>query len=535
MESTIAPSIILIQLYGPMQPPDAEPLSIEVLAAATLDHCSEARIEILTLSTRDDAKSTQQIIDRIRDQMPNLIGISIPQSTLYLAFNLIRAITQLDTKSHIVIGHALPTHSPDIFLDDFPDLIIVRGWGEDSFVELVKHYTMNSPNLDDIPNLCYLQDAQLHMTPLQWSSKIFKPIRSKPALYFPRLEASRGCQHDICTFCTRAPRNNKHNLTWYRRPVDAVLQDIADIKAKGKKYFTFADEDFIGQDIKGAQKIAEGLLKVGELQFSLSIRADNVFNPLGTYAENEQRRRLFETLRKAGLYLVYIGVESLSDSQLKRYGKGITAEDSIRAVREIQRLGVGLEMGFILFDPLTNKSELIENIERLDQSGLWANVGQLFNCLRAQKDTPYMRLLIMSELIDQYHPNTMSYDYRYSDPLIGEIATFCRTWLGEFDPIYLLARNIERTSESSGVYAHFVFSTRSLLFRLLRKILNVQIIQNQRVDQEILSFFGIEREGLVRNLYRYLASKSELTETERTLKQECELFLAHRGYGSCTL
>jgi radical SAM superfamily enzyme YgiQ (UPF0313 family) len=59
------------------------------------------------------------------------------------------------------------------------------------------------------------------------------------------------------------------------------------------------------------------------MQFSLSLRVDNVYNPKESDTLTLRRLNLFRLLKEAGLSLVYFGVESLSDTQLKRYGKGV--------------------------------------------------------------------------------------------------------------------------------------------------------------------------------------------------------------------
>jgi radical SAM superfamily enzyme YgiQ (UPF0313 family) len=530
MDNIASDCVILVQLYGELQPPDAEPLSIELLASAMVNHLPFVQIELRTLSITERDAGIQQIIDLAFIKKPVAIGISVPQSTFNLAVDLIKGIYQTNMEIQVILGHALPTHSPDFFLQIFPNAIIVRGWGEESFAKLVEHCITRAINLHEIPNLCYLRDGELHFSPPKWPSESAMPIRVSPDRYFSRVESSRGCHHDVCTFCTRQPRDRKSKVIWRRRPISDTLDDIRNLKSEGMQFFTFADEDFVGNDLVGAQKIVDGLAQIGGLNFTLSVRADNVFNPHGTFAENEQRRRLFESLREAGLYLVFVGVESLSDTQLKRYGKGVTANQSIEAVRIIQRLGIGLEMGYILFDPLLTKSELIENIKRLDQSGLWSNVGYLYNRLRPQKESPYMQLLVMSELIGEYDPNTMSYGLLFTDSLVGEIAQSCDNWFTEFLQIFALARNIERNSASSGAYARFVFSVRSLQFRLLRALVQLRISENQIFNIQSLSPYSAERDGLVRNLYSHLATKSDLTSTEFALKRECELFMDNQAY-----
>jgi hypothetical protein len=523
--ATPPPQILLIQLYGVMQPPSSEPLSIEVLGRAILDNINNVEVIFEKASSRKTPLDLERILKIVTQKSPVVIGISIPQSTLLLAFELINEIYHLQPYIKIVLGHSLPTYSFETFLDVFPNIIIVRGWGEDAFVDLAKFYLSGSPSIDTIPNLCYLQNNEIQLTPIRWPKKIPHPIRLDSSAYYSRVESSRGCHHDVCTFCTRPPINKDIDLTWNRRNISDVLLDIQELKDKGIHFFTFTDEDFVGSDLNGACKIADGIKSIGGLQFSLSLRADHVFNPFGSVTENELRKRLISKLRDAGLYLIFIGVESLSNSQLKRYGKGTLAEDNIRSLQLIQQTGIEMEIGFILFDPLLTKIELQENIDRLDRYGLWVHVGQLINNLRPQKGAVYTHMLVKSELTGKYNPDIMSYEFSFADPIIAEIMHLCRNWLEEFDPIYILARHIQRTTDASGVYTRFLFHTRSILFRLLRLSIEARIYQNSQLTDDLLGPFNAEREGLIRHLLSYLQSFSHFDETETSLMHECQKFL----------
>ncbi len=521
------PSVLLIQLYGSMQPPDAEPLSVEVLAAAILNKYPFCHVVTITIKKQEDiSQINSEIINTLLSQV---IGISVPQSTFDLSFLVIEAIYRTNPDANIILGHALPTHSPDYFLRIFPKLLIVRGWGEESFVQLIEYYCAEIGSIENIPNLCYLKNGRLFFTHIKWPSTIVNPIRYAPELFFPRVEGSRGCHHDVCTFCTRQPRNKKLEPSWRRRKISEIIEDISEIKSKGKYMFTFTDEDFIGDDLVGAQSIAKELQSIKNIHFSISVRIDNIINPLDTETDKKQRRRVFELLRKAGLNLVFLGVESLSNSQLKRYNKHVTSELCIRSIGEIQSLGIGFEMGFILFDPLLTENELSENIQVIEETGLWANIGNIFNYLRPQKDSAYVDLLNKSKLSGIYNPNTLSYDSSFLYDVIGKIFQQGNSWIREFDPIYLLARNIARNEYANGQYLHFVLVYRSLTFRYLRFLSKTNGVLTEVDSQEKLQFFNVERNTLIRNLYQAILRKernTRLTETELVLKIECSSFLS---------
>jgi anaerobic magnesium-protoporphyrin IX monomethyl ester cyclase len=75
-------------------------------------------------------------------------------------------------------------------------------------------------------------------------------------------------------------------------------------------------------------------------------------------------RELFIRMREAGLYLVYMGLESGSEQGLETLHKQITVEQNYRAVNLLKDIGLMFEYGFMLLDP----SSTFEQFERTSRS-----------------------------------------------------------------------------------------------------------------------------------------------------------------------
>ena len=342
-------TIELISLFGSMQPLNAEPLAVEVLAGAIKNEFKELVVtEFNDLVEEKDPDGSQLANKLIMRSDIDIIGISIPQSTYHLALNFLTQLKHEKIHALILLGHALPTHSPELFLEKFPDVVIVRGWGEETVCGIIKQYRRGDLNFAILPNLVFKKNEQLQHTQIRWPQSVPSPLRAAPKRYFARIKSSRGCHYDVCTFCTRQPRT-QNEPGWFRFPVDHVLQQVEHIKSEGVTNFTFADEDFVGHDLEGAIKITHGLREIGGMKFSLSLRADNVLNPGESKNVAQRRLELFRELKKAGLSLTYLGIESLSDTQLRRYGKGITATKSIRSVNLLLQTGISVESGIHSF------------------------------------------------------------------------------------------------------------------------------------------------------------------------------------------
>ena len=258
------------------------------------------------------------------------------------------------------------------------------------------------------------------------------------------------------------------------------------------------------------------------MQFSLSLRVDNVYNPGEADEVNMRRINLFHLLKEAGLSLVYLGVESLSDTQLKRYGKGVRAIDSIKAVETIEAIGIPMELGYILFDPLLTSSELQENVAWLTSRSFSQYIGQLFNNLRVQRDSSFVNLLKSRGLLGNYNPDTIEYSYEYQNQFIAEIASICLMWKDEIDEVYSLARNIQRTEFNNSYCGNFVREMRFLDLHVLEYLIKSYEVSNIiKLD----TTFEKNRFYLVKSLKQGLLSLQFCSSSMRLLVTATNSFL----------
>ena len=120
--------------------------------------------------------------------------------------------------------------------------------------------------------------------------------------------------------------------------------------------FLFQDDDFPLAGRPGQRFVAqftEELRRRGLHQrciWKISCRTE--------YVEPE----LFTALRDAGLYLVYMGLESGSAESLAVLNKRTTVETNLRAVETLKSLRILVEYGFMLFDPSTTFASIRENV-----------------------------------------------------------------------------------------------------------------------------------------------------------------------------
>ena len=76
---------------------------------------------------------------------------------------------------------------------------------------------------------------------------------------------------------------------------------------------------------------------------------------------------LFSKLRDAGLFLVYMGIESGIEQGLKMLHKQMTVEQNLAAVQTLKEPGFDFSYGFMLFDPSSTFESVRENLNFLRQ------------------------------------------------------------------------------------------------------------------------------------------------------------------------
>jgi radical SAM superfamily enzyme YgiQ (UPF0313 family) len=165
------------------------------------------------------------------------------------------------------------------------------------------------------------------------------------------LEASRHC-YGNCIFCGgNVYRHQNGGGISRAKSADRIYDEINYVvKEHNVRFFAFQDDNFFYDGNEGyrrAEKLADLLIgQKTRIRFSIQCRASDI------------SQDLFGYLKKAGLYKVFIGLESGSQDVLDRYNKGTTVNDNEKAINILENEGVRCQPGYILFDPYTTKKEL---------------------------------------------------------------------------------------------------------------------------------------------------------------------------------
>ena len=148
------------------------------------------------------------------------------------------------------------------------------------------------------------------------------------------LQVTLGCSHNKCTFC-----GTYADKTFRSRPLEEVFEDIESVKpyAGHVTRVFLADGDAM---VVSQSHLLEVLDKLNESFPNLQ--------RVGIYANArdiiKRPPSQLEELRKRGLGIAYLGLESGSDEVLKEVNKGATARELVEAVRAAQAAGIKMSV-----------------------------------------------------------------------------------------------------------------------------------------------------------------------------------------------
>jgi radical SAM superfamily enzyme YgiQ (UPF0313 family) len=327
------------------------PLGVGFLGTILKEQGHEVRIFDQNAEGANDA-ALQKLVS---DFQPAVVGFSVITPNYPVARLQLRALKLDHPDLPIVAGGIHASMFPEDLVADGADAVVL-GEGESVICELLACLTEDrEPN--QVNGIVYRnRDGSIVRTPgwSQTSSLDELPFVDRSLYNLPRythhsMLASRGCPHH-CAFCcnyTGTIRNDGVAIRFHEKVVDE-MQHLRDVF--GAKEIFFADDIFLlrKQDIhqfcRSCTARALGVRWIGQM------RADRVDQAIAV------------AMAEAGCQRIYFGVESGSDSILKRAKKGMTKDQILRGVRAAMNAGLRAKTGWIYGLP----GSLAEQYESID-------------------------------------------------------------------------------------------------------------------------------------------------------------------------
>lgn len=312
-------------------------------------------LEPIILDANVDKDASAQLLDLAGDDTL-LVAMSVmPGDQVGNAYQQSQLLKARYPDLPIVWGGYFSSLYPDTCLKTGVVDVLVKGYGEPSFAELVTHYANGgtAADLKGIAGTVYLRDGKL----VSERRRLLQDLNRYPPLPYdlvdvPRYIAptwhadrnvfyisSQGCPYE-CGFCAIPAVGGRK---WAGYNPERVLTDIRFfVEQYDANGITFGDtEFFVSEDrVRG---IAEGLIALG---------SPVTWWAMGTIARlvrfQESTWRLLEQSRCAG---IFVGAESGSDETLKVMGKASTVADTVRLAEIFKQHSILPEFSFVLGYP----------------------------------------------------------------------------------------------------------------------------------------------------------------------------------------
>lgn len=292
-----------------------------------------------------------------------------------------KAVKEWDPVFPIVLGGWHPSLLPKQTLEAPYIDYIVRGQGEDSFLELVQHlHAGSAPDL--VAGIGFKRDGKLIMT----QERPLRPLVEMPpkAYHLADFDAyerncgrrwamytsSLGCPFN-CAYCTNS---GVYGRKWNALPPEQFVEETVDLSRRYALEMIWVVDDNFLVDMDRARGIAEGLVR-NNSHFLWSIQATS--NVVARLTPED-----LKLLRRAGLQQICQGVDSGSPAVLQAMHKDWQDFDSIyeSAARCLQA-GIRPSFNIIFAFPGEGRKERRETIDfmmkvcrRFPGAEFWTNI-----------------------------------------------------------------------------------------------------------------------------------------------------------------
>lgn len=390
--------------------------------------------------------SNETIVKKLTNKHICAVGFSSYLTSLEDVRYITHRLKLINPNIKIFAGGFGPTFNPKEFLNALVDYII---FGEaesiiNTFMNGIlencdENYFLKIPGIGFYLNNNYIETSKPiavnDLDKLEFPFRLNNKRNSK--LSNPiQLSTSRGCTA-FCNFCSIASfsklMTNYTDSKWRGRSVKNVVDEIEILNNKfNTQTFKFVDDSFIDyyRDEEWAYQFKEELSSRGlSIRFRTQVRADRITNNVAEYLSN------------AGWFATSIGIESGSNTVLRRMKKRATIDDNQNAINILEKNNVYVVMNMILFDDKTTLFELRETLNFL-KSNKWPITKGIYSEMFASEGTLFTSNLKNKILgFDSSTKNFMNYSYKTESIEVQHIREALRGWQLEYDELYNCAIN----------------------------------------------------------------------------------------------
>ena len=361
----------------------------------------EAGIEVSLLDQPAKHFSLDQTVNWVKKEDPDIIGFSVLLSTAKEAPKIAERVKTENPNITVVFGSHHATFNAERILKKYPFVdIVVRGEGEHTSLEIARCLEKQR-NLDKVEGVTFRKNGRIVSNPdrplnkdidalpfpdrnlagVQYVSTIFgAKINTRK---FTTMLSSRGCPFN-CSFCGIRKFTRR---AWRPRSVENVIAELEYLQSEGYEQFLFADDNFT-LNAKRVSKLCRSIKKEGmDIEWFCDSRVDHISYDM------------FRDMVNAGCRCLFFGIESANQRILDYYKKGITPEQSEKAVRKARKAGIDIIVGsFIVGAPDETRREIVNTLQFANKLDI--DVPDV-NILGAQTGTDIWNDLVAKGLLNE--------------------------------------------------------------------------------------------------------------------------------------
>ena len=332
---------------------------------------AQAGVPVKVLDARLYRDYRERIRQRISDEPPLFVGLSVMTGQVGAALELAGSIKSLLPGVPVVWGGIHPTLFPRQTAADARVDVAVIGDGEDTCRELAQALDSGAP-LDSVKGLAFRRGGDV----VETDPRPPRAIDTLPNLNFDLLDVEKYLHRDYslfgddrqtrtltiltgkgcpcrCTFCINTIAQ-KRNCQF--RSVPKILDEIAGLIDRYKiTSVTFNDENFFGSKARFFEFLAD----IQKRDFHITWRGNARAN---YFTENYLSAERVAEMRRAGCCLVQIGAESGSQRILDYLKKDIKLEHLVRSAEFTGQARMAASFSFMMGIPGETPDEVNETL-----------------------------------------------------------------------------------------------------------------------------------------------------------------------------
>lgn len=312
--------------------------------------------------------SHDEIMKQISDFKPDITGIYSTtfgwKKAVFTAAEIRR--NALHPRPFIVAGGPYPIAMQEACLADSDDIdAVVTGEGELTMIEIADSLSQGK-GLEGVEGTVFRKNSEIIKNPprplITDVDSLPFPAREllgnavdyipPPATYKRKpvavIMTARGCNRN-CIFCFQIDKKRSQGIRF--RSVENVMEEVELCLRQGYREIKFID-DTLAADYDRAMRIAKEI-KRRKLDFTWFTSA----------CVHQVDRPLLEAFRDAGCWAILFGAESGVQKNLNAIRKGITLEQTRRAVKTAKSVGIRVHTPFLFGLPGETFEEGLQTID----------------------------------------------------------------------------------------------------------------------------------------------------------------------------